>query len=234
MSEEIIASLRSFGIIPIILPPDNRLSQQISNHTDLSVFYTGEHLLFHNNYFCENSIRKLLEDAEVKIPVLLSDSDYGNKYPDDVGLCSKFAGNMLFCNRNATDPLIIEAALKEGKEIRNIRQGYAACSICVTYDGSVITSDKGIARECEIIGVDSLLITPGHIYLPGYGSGCEGFIGGCSGLYNDTLFFTGDLLLHPDGNKIIDFCANHRTNVKSLSSGFLTDIGGMIFISNPE
>ena len=94
-------------------------------------------------------------------------------------------------------------------------------------DENVITADVGISRALSEVGINVLLITPGHISLPPYE---YGFIGGASGVDGKTVYFLGDIMTHPDGKKITEFIENLGMKAVSLDSGELQDMGGIVFL----
>ena len=152
---------------------------------------------------------------------------------------------VIFASKGATYPELTGVALKDPSGRRErmpssseeddlpdlilVRQGYSACAAAACADGAMITSDRGIASAASRAGIPCLIIRKGHISLPGYGDGDGGFIGGASGLYGDSLFFSGDPLTHPDGAVIYDFCREHKTKPVPLAGGKLFDGGGIIF-----
>ena len=73
--------------------------------------------------------------------------------------------------------------------------------------------------------MDVLLISEGNIILPGFNTG---FIGGCSGKLNDTVFFNGDLSKHPNFIKIKDYIENRGLKCLWFKGTPLTDIGSVI------
>jgi hypothetical protein len=75
--------------------------------------------------------------------------------------------------------------------------------------------------------MDVLMITPGHILLPGYDTG---FIGGASGRIGDTVIFNGDLSAHPDSDRIIRFIEDRGLKVRWFPEWPLKDIGSIISI----
>lgn len=111
--------------------------------------------------------------------------------------------------------------------ILNVGQGYSKCSCAILADGAIITADRGIATVTRQNGIDTLLISEGHVELPGYS---YGFIGGASGLCGSRLYFCGDLEKHPDHMAIEAFSKMHSTQCISLSDGMLYDVGSLIFI----
>lgn len=226
---DIADALTQRGFCVIILPPDEELPVPVADHADLSVFYSGRSLIMRSSYDKKYNVAGFLRRNGLPLPTVFTDAPAG-AYPLDTALCAKSAGAYLICREKSTAPEVIGAAGKNGLRILNVRQGYAACSVSVLYDGSLITGDRGIAAEARKQGVETLLTERGHILLPGYGDGLEGFIGGCTGLYGKYLYFTGNLSLHPEGERIASFCREHGTEPVSLSTGPLRDIGGLIFV----
>lgn len=171
------------------------------------------------------------------------------QYPGDVLYNACSTGKYFLHNLKYTAPELLEAARSAGLELIDIPQGYAKCSIAVVSETAIITYDRGIAAAIEAAGgkiiscdasldcsttdgslstLEVLLITPGHIELPGYSTG---FIGGCTGLdyIHNELIFNGDLSLHPDGDSIREFVESHGVTIKDFPGRPLTDIGSIIF-----
>ena len=109
----------------------------------------------------------------------------------------------------------------------SVNQGYAACS-CLCFRGLVITADRGIARALDGV-CDTLLIKPGGISLPPYGTG---FIGGASGADGDKVLFVGDIAAHPDGERMVSALESRGAKCASLGGGELFDVGGIKFLDN--
>lgn len=227
-----VDALTRLGSRTILLPPCPSLPEPVSSHADLLLFPLGNDLLVRREYFnlAQNVIEEIASAASLNI--ILSDAVAGKKYPEDVGLCACTAGRYLICRAGAADPLLLRLVAQNGFEIIDVNQGYTKCSCAVTGDGSVITSDNGIASALQHRGIPVLTISPGHISLPGYNTG---FIGGCAGLFGDVLYFAGDLQSHPDHEKIKDFCAAHGTRPLSLTDSSshtpepLFDVGSLFF-----
>ncbi len=144
-------------------------------------------------------------------------------YPKCSAYNTAITENFAICNEGITDRVILQSVKEQGLEIINVRQGYAKCSLCV-FPGGVITSDEGIYKKIHQ-KIDTLLIRPGFISLPG----CEyGFIGGASG-YFGKLYFLGDITLHPDYQEIKHFLQKKKIEFEYGSSP-LTDFGTAVFV----
>jgi len=93
---------------------------------------------------------------------------------------------------------------------------------------AVVTADASIYRSAKKYGIDALLISPGGIGIEKYDTG---FIGGASGMLEigKTAVF-GNILSHPDGEKILAFAHAHGEEIISLGEGKLFDYGGIVRI----
>ena len=224
---DILESLRSRGFETITMPADSSLPDPVNGHTDLKVFVYGGDISVRLDYYRQN---KALIDAickKSKLHLRLSYSSASKKYPFDCGLCAAVSGKkFLYCDRS-TDQSLIERFNALDYKTVNLPQGYVKCSCALLADGAIITADRGIAKITQAEGIDTLLITPGFVDLPGYD---YGFIGGASGLYGDTLYFCGNLDLHPDCEAIKEFALKHGTKCVSLGDNKLYDVGSLIFI----
>lgn len=149
----------------------------------------------------------------------------GNEYPQDICYNAACTGRFFIHNLKYTAPELIREAEQVGMTVVNVRQGYTKCSTVIVDEESIITYDKGICKACSAAGMDVLLVTPGHVLLPGYDTG---FIGGCSGRIGDTIVFNGDLSSHPNFDRILEFIENKGLEAKWFVEWPLTDIGSII------
>lgn len=223
---DVLYSLKNeFDVIQ--LPPDTALPAPVWGHSDLMIFRLEKYLVTRLKYYyiAAREIDMICKKAGLKL--LLADSAVGIKYPNDCGFCAAVSGKNLICRRPSTDREILGLASELGYKILNVPQGYTKCSCAVLSDGAIITADRGISAVTLKNGIDTLLISEGYIDLPGYS---YGFIGGCTGLCDNKLYFCGDLTSHPDADAIIAFAKKHETECVSLGSGRLYDVGSLIFI----
>jgi len=122
----------------------------------------------------------------------------------------------------------------------DVPQGYTRCCCLPVDDSSFITSDHGIAKALSSYDIDVLLIEKGHILLPGFD---YGFIGGCCGHVmthpatdsctasasaDKVIVFNGDLTMHPDHRRIIDFIEAHGIKPVWFEDEPLMDIGSVL------
>lgn len=168
-----------------------------------------------------------------KIPFYKAESNIASdEYPYHVLLNCLALKQHVFCNKKYVDSKVNQICEKTNKEIVAVRQGYTKCSAAVISENAIITADESIYRAAVNVGYDVLKIQEGYIKLPGF---AHGFIGGCCALLDkNQLFFTGDIKRHPDYSAIKSFTLNHGVYLNSLESCELTDIGGMVLLTEKE
>lgn len=158
----------------------------------------------------------------------------GVSYPDDSIYNGACTGKFFIHNTEITDEKLLETVKKAGISIIDVKQGYAKCNCVIVDENSIITSDAGIAKSIEKYSSetsancpDVLLISQGHVSLPGFK---YGFIGGASGRIDDEIIFHGDLSSHPDFKAIKDFICTRGLSIKYFSEFPLTDLGSIIVV----
>lgn len=219
--------LASYGFEPVIMPRSTMLSYPLSTHPDMNIFIGFGCLFCHESYYKENNI---LLDKICKLSALelcITDERMTPEYPRDVLFNCLLLGDLLFCNEKHISSKILDRASLSGIRAVHVPQGYTKCSVCPISDRAIITADKPIHDAARSHGLDSLLISSGHIDLDGYD---YGFIGGASGMSGNYVFFCGDLEAHPDGDRIADFIRKHKKEPVSLTDAKLRDVGSILFI----
>lgn len=216
---------KEFDIIQ--LPPDASLPEAVNGHSDLLIFKIDNKLVTRKSYYrtAKDKIDLICEKCGLEL--ILSDAEAGDKYPNDCGLCAAVSGRNIICIKASADGEILRLADDLGYNLLNVPQGYSKCSCAVLADGAIITADRGIAKNTKGAGIDTLVIAPGHIDLPGYDFG---FIGGATGLCGNKLYFSGNLNSHPDHKAIEEFAQKHNTECISLSDEKLYDVGSIFFM----
>ena len=220
-------TLAEFGHCVLRLPPHPHLPKPVASHPDMLLFFTP------NAIFCTKSYYQIatqeLEEiaAAYGAPIRYIGKEYGSEYPNDVPLNAFPLGKHLFCNtKNVADEL-----LTLGFELCHVNQGYTKCSALPLAKNALITSDASIAESAQKCGIDVLQIRAGSISLTGYD---HGFIGGCASFAPrgemNTVFFCGNISMHPDAPKIEDFCQKHNFNIVNLSNTCLCDVGTIFMI----
>ncbi len=186
---------------------------------------------------------KFMQDSPLVYPAVSSHADificrlgsspaaplyYGNpagaEYPACATLCAAANDKYFVHNTKITDPALLKKAEEIGLETIHVNQGFTRCNLLPVGVG-FITSDNGICRTLSAKGISCLLISSGHIVLPGHN---EGFIGGCGGIVGRTALFNGDITLHPDYKKIAEYIGKMGYGIKHFPGLPLTDIGSVI------
>jgi len=214
----LIEALEKHGYSPRLLPGFYRLPSPVSSHCDMLIYDMGEYLLTYREYYEKN------ENRFDGIKVICSEKIPSEHYPNDIALNALKLNGKIYSLLSHTANEIIAAGLP----VQNVKQGYARCSVCVVDSRTIITADSSIAYAAENDGIKVVRISAGDILLPGYG---YGFIGGASFTDDGTVYFFGDLSMHPDGKKITAAIENCGKNVISLIDGQLCDFGGALVIT---
>lgn len=204
-----------------------RLDPAVASHIDLSLFHF-KNMLFVSPY-CLVFNKTFLESLakEKGFTIFLTEDRPHSPYPNDVPLCVKAIGERaLIANKDFAAPEILEYFNKNNIPVFHTNQGYAACST-LSFGNAVISADDSILKAAKEAGADTLKISQGNILLPPYP---YGFIGGCCGVCDHTIYFNGNLDLHPDAESIRAFADKHSFSCVSLCDSPLYDIGGIIFI----
>ncbi len=218
---QIFDSLTNLGFEIISLPTFSALPEPVSAHADMLIFITENEVFCHKDYY---DIAKSKIDAicDCGYSLALSDEYISCKYPHDILFNAVSLNGDIYGKSEYISRLI-----KDKKRVININQGYAKCSTCKVSKNAIISSDPSIRDAALANGIDVLFICEGHIDLPGYNIG---FIGGCSGVCGDKIYFSGNISLHPNGREISEFCKKHKKEPISLSREKLFDVGSMFFI----
>lgn len=224
--EKCKASLLERGFSLIELPECHSLQRAVASHADMLVFFCGK------KYVCTEEYYNYAKDCFNKLNSLgyspaLSKETLSPEYPSDVIFnCFELSGKIYGFEKSISS-LIKEYARDNGIVIRNVRQGYAKCSVCKVTRSAIITSDPSIAKAVSSDGADVLLIRSGYVDIDGYD---YGFIGGCGGCDGENVYFCGDVSRHPDGELIKKFCEKHNKTCISLSNDNLFDVGSLFFV----
>ena len=220
-------ALAEHGFEIISLPEYYRLQKPVASHPDMLMFISDRQYITTSEYYylAEESLKKL--NALGLVPILTDETPTAD-YPGDVLFNSLLLGDLLLGLEKAMSRTLKGYAEKNSISRVNVRQGYTKCSVCKVSDNAIITADETIAKAAEAHGTDVLRIREGYVGIDGYG---YGFIGGASGTTEDAVYFCGDVLSHPDGKRIAEFCEKHQKCCISLSNDTLFDVGTLFFLS---
>lgn len=199
------------------------VDRAIKYHPDIVMHPIGEDLLV-----VEPTVFDYYKEAlkDTSIELIKGEKKLGLEYPDDIAYNVGRIGNYALHDFRYTDEKIKYYLKKENIKQINVKQGYTKCSMAVVGDSEVITSDVVIDRKLKEKGFESLLISPGYIYLEDHP---YGFIGGCTGnISNRDVLLSGSLEAHPDKGKIEKFLLDRNKNIIYLSDKKIRDIGTII------
>lgn len=222
-----LSRLRELDFEVIPMPRADYLDTPVSAHPDMLVFLSFGKLFCHLKYY-QNHRGIIDKIAEISgLELVVSNEPTSAEYPCDVLFNCVLLGDRLLCNQHTLSKLILAEATSRNLEIIHTNQGYTKCSVCKVSDNAIITADKSIYKACVASGIDTLLVSPNSVGLNGYNCG---FIGGTSGNDGKNIYFCGDISLHPDGKKIVEFCKAYGKRAVSLSNEGLYDVGSILFV----
>ncbi|WP_125152752.1 DUF6873 family GME fold protein [Clostridium rectalis] len=218
------ANLKKLGVEIIKCPPCKQLYQAICGHPDMILHIINNKKIIVNKDIDKNFISKL---NSFNIDVILSKNSLKIKYPYDIILNAVSMDYLFFHYINYTDPNLL-LQLNNKKQI-SVKQGYTKCSTAIINSKAIITSDKSIDAAMKKENIDSLLLPPGDILLPGFD---YGFIGGCCGMVTEKeMAFYGNLNYYKYGKEVLNFLYKYNVKPIFLSDGKLIDRGSILTIN---
>lgn len=221
---QIYKNLKNMGLDIIKTRKCDRVYSSISYHPDIQLCPLDRSSLIvapgQYDYY-----RELL--APYGLEVIKGESQLGEKYPENIAYNVGIIGSYAFHNSKHTDPILKRELEKRSIELIDIKQGYSKCSMAVLAEDKLITADRIIHKKASELGLTSLLISPGHIYLEGQD---YGFIGGSTGFRAGELLLAGHLKDHPDMDRIKEFLEESDFKLNYLSDKRLEDLGSIFII----
>ena len=208
-----------FNVLSPLPAPD--LPAETAGHADMLLCHAGGNTVFMDisQPFLGATLRLLGFDVRYSVPL-------GPDYPADVPLNVAVGGDFALGNFRFADPSLTAFLRQSGRRLLPVRQGYAKCGLCFVSPGTFITEDAGIAAALEKDGAEVLRIAAGEIALS---DAHTGFFGGAAGLLAPGLLaVNGRLDTHRDGEKIKAFLKKHGVRALELTEGKITDIGGIL------
>lgn len=148
----------------------------------------------------------------------------GPAYPESCRYNGVDAGDIFIHKGGCTDTEVLH--LFSEQEFFNVAQGYTRCNLIPLPGNRFITGDQGIYAALGAKGYDVFKTDDRGILLPGFS---HGFTGGCAGIFQNRLFFTGSLRHYAWGMGLRQFAEDAGLEVIELSDGFLFDGGGLLF-----
>ena len=224
---EIQKELSDLGFEVRILPHDPRLADPIRSHADMLIFNIKEYIFCSAKYYSK-AINIFEELTEYGYKTVKCDVELSDKYPYDIAFNMGIIEDIIWGKIEHNAKEVLKYAKSLGFELVNTNQGYAKCSTLILGNKAIITADEGISNiaksKCKpVLKINN---SPESVELPGYN---YGFIGGASGVLENNIYFTGEILSHPQGRFIKEFCEELGFKTICLSSKKLLDIGGIMF-----
>ena len=226
--DDIRSSLSSFGYELLLMPESSRLAKPVAAHPDMRIFILGKKVFLSGE---EKEALSFITDKLKKsgYEIVYSSVSLSEKYPHNIAFNCFTVGKFLFGKLQALAPEISEEAKAQGHTPVSVHQGYSKCSTLIVDENSIITADPSIYTAATSVGIDALFINNPENAIMLHGYSC-GFIGGASGATADTIYFCGNIDLHPDKDNIRAFCEKHQKAVVSLGDQRLLDIGSILFV----
>ncbi len=221
--KEFIKYLKTRGSV-ILVPKDGRFDDRISSHPDLVISMIDNTLIIDEN--AHNNIFQQLN--ALGVPYVLGNSRLSADYPKDIAYNAVITKDFFIHNLRYSNTLLFQHSKYRNIAQIPVKQGYTKCSTVVVDDNAIITSDQGIYHAVKDV-MKVLLIQPGYVNLEGYDFG---FLGGTSGLLEDTVVFHGDLSKHPDYLKIEAFVKAAQKKLHYHKEFPLTDIGSILVFNH--
>lgn len=220
-SQEAETRLRAMGVTVLHPAPEPALEPELRTHADLVCCTLGS-----DSAFVSATQTSLLAaiSALGGHPTVVPPP--ATPYPGDVRLNVLTGKNYALGRFRHTDSSLLDTLRKSGRSLLDVRQGYAKCAVCPIEDDACITDDPGIAKVLRTFGKDVLLTEKGDVALS---DRHFGFFGGAAGmLAPNLLVVNGSLRFHRDEKQIRSFLAGYGVELLELTDGRITDIGGLI------
>lgn len=215
---EITEALQKEGIKTVSFV-NSTLPAEISKHQDMLLCHIGDCHIFADPSLDVSCLTELGFSVYSSVGIM-------SEYPFDVKLNVAVSDDYYICNSKHIDKHLSQRLILSGRQSIHTNQGYAKCSVCFVTNKAVITDDISIYKALKNTPCDVLLISKGDIYLS---DKHIGFFGGSTGkIDKNTLAVTGSLRYHRDETAILQFCEKHEVQVKELTEGRITDIGGIL------
>ncbi len=223
---EELAALRRFFRHVIPLPADESIDGPVAHHPDMLFAVAGDCLVTHRAYY--GGARAVVDEicALGGLRLVLSDMARGPVYPADIGFNALFWGDCFLGNTAHLAPEVCALSAEAGLTSVSVKQGYAACAVLAVPSVKLAaTADGGLAAALGSRGADVVrLSAEAGILLPGYDCG---FIGGATGVWGRTVFFSGNPAHHPALAALCRELTRRGVETVALSAGRLTDRGGV-------
>lgn len=219
---EICRALENLDLQVLRIPQTDRVCGPVSAHPDMQLFIHEKKAFVHPGI--DN---RFLHQLGTFCDVITCSTELYSDYPRDIIYNIAYTGSFAIHSLNRTEPAILDYLNSRSAILVDTRQGYSKCSTLIVDGTGIITADISIDKSARAAGMHSLLISPGHVDLPGYN---YGFIGGATGRFMDMVLFTGSIDGHPDRDSIHEFIESRGLKVKVLSKLKVLDTGSVLIV----
>jgi hypothetical protein len=193
----------------------------ISGHPDIFITQTAQKLIVAPNIPIE--FQYILQNKNIQFQI--GSKAIGSTYPETSYYNALADDDILLHNLEYTDSVILNSCTNLHQI--SVNQSYTRCNCISLGNNSYITSDKGIEKTLLFHGFEVLFINPEQIVLEGFS---HGFIGGCCGIYENTMLICGNPDFIQQGNALREFVKSRGFNIHELYDGPFIDIGSLIIV----
>lgn len=222
-SDEILNYLKKLNIEPILTIKCEELQEPVDGHPDM-VIHPVDFKTFIVAPNVYDYYRNVLEDKSIK--VIKGGKTLSRNYPEDIAYNVARIGRYAVHNTKHTDQVLKYYLEEADIEFIHVNQGYSKCSLAALGENKALTSDLVLHEKLKSYNIDCMYINPKVVLLQGYN---HGFIGGCAGLINDTIFLsTGKIGDKNILSSLKQFIKSAGYIYDEASSGQIVDLGSLI------
>lgn len=193
----------------------------ISCHPDIFIYQDSSNLIVAPN--SPSELIKSLESHNIKFEY--GKKEVGRSWESSVGYNCLSTEKFFFHKEDMTDPHIFNKNIY--KKFINLPQSYTRCSMINISNEAFLTSDAGIKATLDENNFENFFFSPSNIRIVDHKNG---FLGGTCGIFDNKIFFNGNIDLHEHGADLRKFLSETEYEIICLDNDFLYDGGGIFFI----
>jgi hypothetical protein len=217
--EEIKSKLAALGEL-VLFNASGSVYESIKGHPDIFLCETPGGLVVAPN--TPAAIIKALEKHLRSYH--LGKNPVGENHPATIPYNAVVTKTNIIHNEKHTDNRIRE--INPELQSVHVGQGYTRCSLFPLDQNTLVTSDRGIEKALSK-QFEVHFFSSEKVLLPGQK---HGFLGGCLGRMDQTIFFAGRLDTLPEYKKLQDLLSEKNLDYTELYDGPLIDGGGLFFL----
>lgn len=216
-----IENLAKFANEILLFKSKNITYESISCHPDIFIYQDSENFIIAPNSPVE--LFNFLKKYNLKFQI--GNANVGDDFKNSV-LFNCVSSNDLFLHKiKHTDDSILN--VNSHKKFINIPQAYTRCSMLHIGNNVFITSDKGIENVLKNNNLECFYFSPTEIKIIEHKNG---FLGGTCGIFQNKIFFNGNIFKHKNGLEFANFLEKNQLEIVCLHNDFLYDGGGIFFV----